>query len=204
MALLGPGGRTDSPTRYVSLENQKQKCCSRQRTWRVLCQRPDSMLASLRRAWTSVLDPRPRHVPTARTGTANQSCCQGCPWLWPLWHWYWRVQTGLVWGSSSKGMPFLFWLVHTLLCSGPMCLPPTFSSGTPSKSYDEGDPSPCMHRMQAQGGLSKPKRLVTLLRVKITGAEDLDLFELQQEKPIGRRASPTSCPTPNYWSTCTA
>ena len=169
--LVGARREKGSPTRCMPLEHQKRKYGSRQWTWRVLCQRPDSTLASCRRAWTALLDPRPRHVPTARTGTANQSCCEGSPWLWPLWHWYWRVQTGLFWGSSSKGMTFLFWLAHTLLCSGPTCLPPTFSAGTPSKSYDEGDPSPGVHRIQGQGSLRPTKVVAHLLRVKITGAE---------------------------------
>lgn len=40
---------------------------------------PDSTLASLRKAWTATLDPRPRHVPRARTDIVKESCSQGFP-----------------------------------------------------------------------------------------------------------------------------
>lgn len=88
----------------------------------------------------------------ARANSKNWHCQPVLLRMFPLaltlWHWYWRVQTGLVW-ASSKEMAFLFWLVHTLFALTNVS-PPTFSARTPSKSYDEGDAGPGVHRIQDQ------------------------------------------------------
>lgn len=119
-----------------------------------------------------------------------------------LWHWYWRVQTGLVRILQQRDGLSLLTSSHSL-CSGPMCLPPTFSARTPSKSYDE-DAGPGVHRIQDQGQ-SQANHIgwsPCTQRVQIRLQRGPRPFELQQVKPSGRQASPTSCPIPNYWSTC--